>query len=67
MPQSLKLEQRMHSVMTFVASYNDYVVILLNAEMLLLSYLSHADAEIERSKGTAEGIKNYLLSEEMLM
>ena len=57
----------MHSVMTFVSNYNDYVVILLNAEIILLSYLSHADAEIERAKGTAEGIKNYLLSEELLM
>ena len=61
------LEQRIHSVMAFVANYNDYVVILLNAEMILLSFLSHADAEIERSKNTAEGIKNYLLSEELLM
>ena len=57
----------MHSVMSFISNYNDYAVILLNAEMILLSYLSHADAEIERAKGTAEGIKNYLLSEELLM
>jgi hypothetical protein len=53
--------------MTFVANYNDYIIILLNAEMVLLSYMSHADAEIERTKGIAEGVKNYLLSEELLM
>ena len=53
--------------MMFVANYNDYIIILLNAEMIVLNYLSHADAEIERTKGIADGVKNYLLSEELLM
>jgi len=53
--------------MMFVANYNDYIIILLNAEMIVLNYLSHADSEIERTKGIADGVKNYLLSEELLM
>lgn len=42
------MEQRIHSIIGFVRRWNDHVVILLNAELIVLGYLSHSDAEIER-------------------
>lgn len=46
--------------------WNDHVVILLNAELILLSYLSTSDAEIERLK-SINSPQRILLSEDMVI
>ena len=60
------MEQRIHSVIGFVRKWNDHIVILLNAELILLSYLSHSDAEIERLKSINSPAR-ILLSEDMVI
>lgn len=60
------MEQRIHSMIGFVRRWNDHVVILLNLELILLSYLSHSDAEIERLRASNSPTV-ILLSEDMLI
>jgi len=60
------MEQRIHSIIGFVRRWNDHVVILLNAELIVLGYLSHSDAEIERLR-LSNTPTQILLSEDMLI
>ena len=59
------LESNVYTIMAFVRRWNDWIVILLNAEMILLSCMSTADAEIDRMNNNTQVAKPVFISEDM--